>query len=184
MIDPAALFYPAIRWDAERGFESQHDAIDAALALGVGGFILFGGPAEHVTALTERLHSHSTRRLLIGADLERGPGQQFAGATALPPSPRSARSIPSLTSAAPAPSPPAKRGVSASIGSTRPTAISTSNQTIRSSARARLEAIPRQSPHLQLRGSTAARRRKRWPAPNIFRVTAARRPTRTPSSRG
>lgn len=85
MIDPAALFYPAIRWDAERGFESQHDAIDAALALGVGGFILFGGPAEHVTALTERLHSHSTRRLLIGADLERGPGQQFAGATALPP---------------------------------------------------------------------------------------------------
>jgi beta-glucosidase-like glycosyl hydrolase len=85
MIDSAALFYPAIRWDAERGFESQHDAIEAALDAGVGGFILFGGPAEHVTALTARLHSRSKKKLLIGADLERGAGQQFAGATALPP---------------------------------------------------------------------------------------------------
>jgi len=85
MINPAGLFYPAIRWQAEHGFESQRAAIDAALGLGVGGFILFGGPAEQVAALTQRLHSESSIKLLIGADLERGAGQQFLGATALPP---------------------------------------------------------------------------------------------------
>jgi beta-glucosidase-like glycosyl hydrolase len=85
MMNPAALFYPAIRWDARRGFEAEHSAIDAALDLGVGGFILFGGPAEQVAILTERLHSDSNVKLLVGADLERGAGQQFAGATALPP---------------------------------------------------------------------------------------------------
>lgn len=85
MINPAELFFPAIRWDGRHGFESQRQAIDAALDLGVGGFILFGGPAEQVIVLTERLHSHSKIPLLIGADLERGAGQQFAGETALPP---------------------------------------------------------------------------------------------------
>lgn len=85
MIRSAELFFPAVRWDGQRGFESQREAIDAALGLGVGGFILFGGPAEQVAALTGRLHSHSKIPLLIGADLERGAGQQFAGATALPP---------------------------------------------------------------------------------------------------
>jgi beta-glucosidase-like glycosyl hydrolase len=38
-----------------------------------------------VAALTEDLHSKSRVPLLIGADLERGAGQQFAGQTALPP---------------------------------------------------------------------------------------------------
>jgi beta-glucosidase-like glycosyl hydrolase len=85
MSEIAALFYPAIRWDATHGFEGQRAAIDEALKLGVGGFILFGGPSEHVTALTEDLHSRSRVPLLIGADLERGAGQQFAGQTALPP---------------------------------------------------------------------------------------------------
>ena len=84
-MNPAGLFYPAIRWDGARGFESQLDAMDAALEIGVGGFILFGGPAEDVAALTERLHSGSSIKLLVGADLERGAGQQFHGATALPP---------------------------------------------------------------------------------------------------
>ncbi len=85
MTNPAALFYPAIRWDAQHGFESQREAIDAALEIGVGGFILFGGPAEKVAQLTNHLHSNSKSRLLVGADLERGAGQQFQGATALPP---------------------------------------------------------------------------------------------------
>lgn len=85
MNNPAGLFFPAIRWDGQRGFESQRAAIDEALHLGVGGFILFGGPAEQVTALTARLRSQSRTKLLVGADLERGAGQQFAGATALPP---------------------------------------------------------------------------------------------------
>jgi beta-glucosidase-like glycosyl hydrolase len=81
----AELFYPAIRWDAVHGFESSRAAIDDALKLGVGGFIIFGGPSEHVASLTEDLHSKSRVPLLIGADLERGAGQQFAGQTALPP---------------------------------------------------------------------------------------------------
>jgi beta-glucosidase len=81
----AELFYPAIRWDNTQGFEAQRDSISQALNLGVGGFILFGGPAEHVATLTEDLQTRSRVPLLIGADLERGAGQQFAGETALPP---------------------------------------------------------------------------------------------------
>ncbi len=85
MSEIAELFYPAIRWDATHGFESSRGAIDEALRLGVGGFIIFGGPSEHVASLTEDLHSKSRIPLLIGADLERGAGQQFPGQTALPP---------------------------------------------------------------------------------------------------
>jgi beta-glucosidase-like glycosyl hydrolase len=85
MSEIAELFLPAIRWDATRGYEGERAAIDQALKLGVGGFILFGGPSEHVATLTEDLHSKSRIPLLIGADLERGAGQQFAGQTALPP---------------------------------------------------------------------------------------------------
>jgi Beta-glucosidase-related glycosidases len=85
MISPAELFFPAIRWDGQHGFESQRDAIDAALKIGVGGFILFGGPAEQVASLTASLRRRSKIPLLIGADLERGAGQQFEGETALPP---------------------------------------------------------------------------------------------------
>lgn len=85
MSELAELFFPAIRWDATHGYEGERPAIDEALKLGVGGFILFGGPSEHVASLTEDLHSKSRIPLLIGADLERGAGQQFAGQTALPP---------------------------------------------------------------------------------------------------
>ena len=85
MSEIAELFFPAIRWDATHGYEGQRAAIEQALKLGVGGFILFGGPSEHVATLTEDLHTKSRIPLLIGADLERGAGQQFAGQTALPP---------------------------------------------------------------------------------------------------
>ncbi len=85
MSEIAELFYPAVRWDASRGHEGERPAIEQALKLGVGGFILFGGPSEQVAELTEHLHSKSRIPLLIGADLERGAGQQFAGQTALPP---------------------------------------------------------------------------------------------------
>jgi beta-glucosidase len=81
----ARLLFPAIRWDAERGFDTARPAIEPALQLGVGGFILFGGHAHAVRALTDELQTRSAHPLLIGADLERGAGQQFAGATALPP---------------------------------------------------------------------------------------------------
>lgn len=85
MSEIAELFYPAIRWDGAHGYETQRESIAQALDLGVGGFILFGGPSEHVATLTEDLHTRSRVQLLIGADLERGAGQQFAGETALPP---------------------------------------------------------------------------------------------------
>ncbi|MEJ2215812.1 MAG: glycoside hydrolase family 3 protein [Gemmatimonadota bacterium] len=82
---PARLFFPAIRWDEERGFEASRPEIDAALALGVGGFILFGGTADAASSLTAELQGRSRHPLLIGADLERGAGQQFRGVTSLPP---------------------------------------------------------------------------------------------------
>lgn len=85
MTDIAQLLLPAIRWDAERGYEPSRAMIDFALERGVGGFILFGGKADSVRELTADLRARSRLPLLIGADLERGAGQQFAGAIGLPP---------------------------------------------------------------------------------------------------
>jgi beta-glucosidase-like glycosyl hydrolase len=85
MIDFPQLFLPAIRWDAAHGYEPARDAIDLALDRGVGGFILFGGEKDAVKALIAELRNRSRVQLLIGADLERGAGQQFAGAIGLPP---------------------------------------------------------------------------------------------------
>jgi beta-glucosidase-like glycosyl hydrolase len=81
----ARLLFPALRWNPETGFEHERAVIDQALELGVGGFILFAGNAHAVRELTDDLHKRSRHPLLIGADLERGAGQQFAGATPLPP---------------------------------------------------------------------------------------------------
>src|SRR5262245_36040106 len=81
----ARLLFPAVRWDAEQEFEPARPMVEDALQLGVGGFIFFGGQAEAVRELTTDLHSRSRHPLLIGADLERGAGQQFRGATPLPP---------------------------------------------------------------------------------------------------
>lgn len=85
MSDVAQLLLPAIRWDPEQGFEGERPRIEEALALGVGGFILFGGDQDAVRALVKWLRQRSRSPLLIGADMERGAGQQFAGATGLPP---------------------------------------------------------------------------------------------------
>jgi beta-glucosidase-like glycosyl hydrolase len=81
----AALVMPAIRWDAERGFADALPAAEAALALGAGGFIIFGGERGAVRALTRDLAAAAPHPLLIASDLERGAGQQVAGLTALPP---------------------------------------------------------------------------------------------------
>jgi beta-glucosidase-like glycosyl hydrolase len=81
----AQLLLPAIRWDRERGYDGERAQIERALSAGVGGFILFGGVAAEVIALTTELRRRSTVPLLIAADLERGAGQQFDGATGLPP---------------------------------------------------------------------------------------------------
>lgn len=86
MTVPAAqLLIPAIRWDSQHGFDHEKPAIDAALELGVGGFIIFGGEQDAVRLLTKDVRNRSRVPLLLGADMERGAGQQFAGATGLPP---------------------------------------------------------------------------------------------------
>jgi beta-glucosidase len=81
----ARLLIPALRWNAESGFGHEDALIERALDAGVGGFIIFGGPADEVRALTARLASRVSRPMLVGADLERGAGQQFAGLEELPP---------------------------------------------------------------------------------------------------
>jgi beta-glucosidase-like glycosyl hydrolase len=81
----AQLLLPAIRWDPARGYDGELALIDRALEAGVGGFILFGGRVPDVLALTAELRARSQVPLLIAADLERGAGQQFDGATGLPP---------------------------------------------------------------------------------------------------
>lgn len=79
------LIFPALRWKPESGFGHEREMINRALGFGTGGFIIFGGPAEAVRALSGELRERAGRELLIAADLERGAGQQFAGLTDLPP---------------------------------------------------------------------------------------------------
>jgi len=75
----------AIGWDRDRGWAGTREAIDAALGVGVGGFLIRGGPRYEVAQLTRALHAHSPVPLLVAADLERGAGERFHGAVALPP---------------------------------------------------------------------------------------------------
>jgi beta-glucosidase-like glycosyl hydrolase len=79
------LIVPALRWRDDTGFGHESARIDEALAQGVGGFILFGGTADGVRALTTSLAARSRIPLLLAADLERGAGQQFEGLAQVPP---------------------------------------------------------------------------------------------------
>ena len=81
----AQLLIPVLRWTTGRGFADERPRIEAALALGVGGFQLIGGEQDAVRTLAKELQLKSKLPLLIAAELERGAGQQFAGATGLPP---------------------------------------------------------------------------------------------------
>ena len=81
----AELLVPAIRWNTTTGFDAERGRIARALELGVGGFVLRGGPEAEVRALIKDLRQASKTPLLIGAELERGVGQQFTGTTGLPP---------------------------------------------------------------------------------------------------
>ena len=85
MTHPARLILPALRAGPDGSFAHESPAIERALALGVGGFILFGGQAQSVRALTTDLVRRAGRPLLLGSDLERGAGQQVAGLPELPP---------------------------------------------------------------------------------------------------
>jgi beta-glucosidase-like glycosyl hydrolase len=81
----AQLLIPAVCWDAAEGYGPARGAVDEALELGVGGFILYGGEQDAVQAFTKEMRQRSRHPLLIAADLERGAGEQFLGATGLPP---------------------------------------------------------------------------------------------------
>ncbi len=83
--DLAQLLIPVLRWTPSGGFADTRPLIEQALAIGVGGFQLIGGEQDGVRALAKELQLKSRHPLLIAADLERGAGQQFAGATGLPP---------------------------------------------------------------------------------------------------
>ena len=76
---------PALRWDPVAGFDHVERTLAEALALGVGGFIIFGGTASAVANLTADLARRAGRPLLFAADLERGAGQQFEGLCQAPP---------------------------------------------------------------------------------------------------
>jgi len=75
----------AIGWDRDLQWTGTREAIDRALALGVGGFLIRGGPRFEVAQLARALHAHAPVPLLIAADLERGAGERFHGAVSLPP---------------------------------------------------------------------------------------------------
>jgi len=85
MRNVAELLVPAIRWDTTTGFTRERDRIARALELGVGGFVIHGGPEAEVRGLIKDIRQASKIPLLIGAELERGVGQQFSGTTGLPP---------------------------------------------------------------------------------------------------
>ncbi|MGH7584900.1 MAG: glycoside hydrolase family 3 N-terminal domain-containing protein [Gemmatimonadales bacterium] len=83
----ARLVLPALRWSpARRAYllEGAQDA-SAALELGVGGFILFGGTADAAHHTITELQDRAGHPLLFGSDLERGAGQQFEGLSEWPP---------------------------------------------------------------------------------------------------
>ncbi|HEX8850674.1 MAG TPA: glycoside hydrolase family 3 N-terminal domain-containing protein [Gemmatimonadaceae bacterium] len=76
---------PRLEWSEGRGFDASREVRERALALGVGGFLLAAAPQDDVRALTKELRSRARHPLLIAAEMERGAGQAFTGATGLPP---------------------------------------------------------------------------------------------------
>jgi beta-glucosidase-like glycosyl hydrolase len=82
----AELIAPALRWNASaERYDCEGGTLDEALDVGVGAFCFFGGRADAARELIAELTARTRVPLLIAADLERGAGQQFAGATGLPP---------------------------------------------------------------------------------------------------
>ena len=70
----AQLLVPVLAADADGRFTAARAQADAALALGVGGFLLYGGDQDAVRVLAKELQQRSRTPLLVGADLERGAG--------------------------------------------------------------------------------------------------------------
>ena len=59
MRNVAELLVPAIRWDTTTGFTRERDRIARALELGVGGFVLHGGPEAEVRSLIKDIRQAS-----------------------------------------------------------------------------------------------------------------------------
>jgi beta-glucosidase len=78
------LFLEAVRLDLD-DVDSALGRAREALRHGVGGFIIFGGTLADARRLSRELRAAADHPLWIGADLERGAGQQFEGAATLPP---------------------------------------------------------------------------------------------------
>ena len=95
----ARLFLEALRFDLEPEDAVRRQA-ERALDLGVGGFVVFGGDSELVATRVAEWTDSVRHRLWIASDLERGPGQQFAGLPELPPPAGLAASPDSLAAAA------------------------------------------------------------------------------------
>jgi len=66
MRNVAELLVPAIHWDTTTGFTRERDRIARALELGVGGFVLHGGPEAEVRSLIKDIRQASKIPLLIG----------------------------------------------------------------------------------------------------------------------
>ena len=85
MNELARLIVPALRWDRAHGFRYLEGLVDDALELGVGGFLVEGGPRAEVAALVARLHAESRAPILVAARAERGAGETIDGLIELPP---------------------------------------------------------------------------------------------------
>lgn len=80
------------RREAGRPGEISPD-VERALDAGVAGFVVFGGDLESVRAWAQEVRRRAGRSVLLATDAERGAGQQFRGATSLPP-PRALAALP------------------------------------------------------------------------------------------
>jgi beta-glucosidase-like glycosyl hydrolase len=72
------LLVPAIRLDRDAAAE-EAAALGRAREPWVAGFLLFGGEAEGVRRLTDRLRDAAGRPIFVASDMERGAGQQVKG---------------------------------------------------------------------------------------------------------
>ena len=77
------LIVPWIRLDRDAKAEEELALARARLPW-LAGFCLFGGEAEQVRMLTERLRDAAGREIFVASDMERGAGQQVKGLRVLP----------------------------------------------------------------------------------------------------
>jgi beta-glucosidase-like glycosyl hydrolase len=85
MKEMAQLVMADVVWAPGTGYAGARALIEQALEMGVGSYRLTGGEQDAVHALTKELRQRSRVPPLIAANLERGAGEQFLGATGLPP---------------------------------------------------------------------------------------------------